>query len=236
MRTESTHFIAGRDTSLRDVSVSRRLQAVAEDALTLGVVDLGSVWRSLAAREAAVVDYFSTDERHYLVLEYALPHGPRLNPASLRFLELVLLGRSQKRTAIEFGVAPSTVAGGASEILSAMGVGVPASRAPLLLALLVHADQGDASIRQGRFSLFVDGPLRLHVVSTPRLGASMRRLLSPAEQQVLWLRAEGRSHAEIASHRNSSLRTVANQIASGSRKLGVSGRSELMSYLSRAEA
>jgi DNA-binding CsgD family transcriptional regulator len=63
----------------------------------------------------------------------------------------------------------------------------------------------------------------------PRSAAPLS--LSSAEREVLELVMEGLSNAEIASRRERSPRTVANQIASIFRRLGVHSRSELLATL-----
>lgn len=52
--------------------------------------------------------------------------------------------------------------------------------------------------------------------------------LTAAEREVLALLLAGRTNAEIARRRTTSVRTVANQLASLYRKLGVSGRREIL--------
>lgn len=60
------------------------------------------------------------------------------------------------------------------------------------------------------------------------LGAARRAAaLSPAERDVVAQILEGRSNADIARARGTSPRTVANQIQSLFRKLGVGSRAEL---------
>src|SRR4051812_22557203 len=59
----------------------------------------------------------------------------------------------------------------------------------------------------------------------PREGVAA---LSPSERAVCELIASGASNAEIARARKTSARTVANQLASAFRKLGVSSRFELI--------
>ncbi|HEY6462706.1 MAG TPA: helix-turn-helix transcriptional regulator [Polyangiaceae bacterium] len=54
--------------------------------------------------------------------------------------------------------------------------------------------------------------------------------LTPAESEVACHLLAGRSNAEIASLRGSSLRTVANQVASVFRKLDVRSRLELVAF------
>jgi len=55
--------------------------------------------------------------------------------------------------------------------------------------------------------------------------------VTAAEHAVLGLAAAGLSNAEIAARRGVSPRTVANQMASVFRKLGVHSRSELQAWL-----
>lgn len=53
--------------------------------------------------------------------------------------------------------------------------------------------------------------------------------LTPSEREILGLLVEGRSNADIAHLRGKSPRTIANQVASIFRKLGVGSRRELRS-------
>ena len=62
---------------------------------------------------------------------------------------------------------------------------------------------------------------------------TVRVALSPAERQVARLAAAGLPNAEIARSRGSAVRTVANQIASAFRKLGVRSRLELWALVAR---
>lgn len=55
--------------------------------------------------------------------------------------------------------------------------------------------------------------------------------LSPAEREVTGRLLDGHDNARIARERGTSLRTVANQVASIFRKLGVSSRGELAARL-----
>jgi DNA-binding NarL/FixJ family response regulator len=67
---------------------------------------------------------------------------------------------------------------------------------------------------------------RLLVVSFP-LPKPELEPLTESEQDIARLLLEGCSNAEIAQIRGRSLRTVANQVASIFRKLGVGSRAEL---------
>ena len=60
--------------------------------------------------------------------------------------------------------------------------------------------------------------------------------LTPSEQAVTHSFLLGLRYSEIAVERGRSIRTIANQIASAFRKLGVSGRSELVHKLTSLQA
>jgi DNA-binding CsgD family transcriptional regulator len=75
------------------------------------------------------------------------------------------------------------------------------------------------------FDVRVGGEV-VRVVSVPVQERPLAAL-SPAERAVVALALEGLSNDQIACRRGSSTRTVANQLASAYRKLGVSGRAEL---------
>jgi DNA-binding NarL/FixJ family response regulator len=59
--------------------------------------------------------------------------------------------------------------------------------------------------------------------------------LSPAELEILRLLRKGMSNAEIARARATSVRTVANQVASLLRRFGVASRHELLIAIAAQE-
>lgn len=71
------------------------------------------------------------------------------------------------------------------------------------------------------------------VLSVPLVPAAVRGRLSAAELEVALAVTRGESNAEIARARRASPRTIANQLASAYRKLGLTGRSELTALLTR---
>ncbi len=73
------------------------------------------------------------------------------------------------------------------------------------------------------------------VISFPLLPPSLPRSLSAAERTIALALLEGRSNAEIARARRTSVRTVANQVASLFQKLGVRSRSEAVVALRRLQ-
>jgi DNA-binding NarL/FixJ family response regulator len=71
------------------------------------------------------------------------------------------------------------------------------------------------------------------VLSVPLHRAVAMDPLTQAEREVAALAASGLSNQAIARNRGKALRTVANQIASTLRKLGVGSRYELAARLAR---
>jgi DNA-binding CsgD family transcriptional regulator len=74
------------------------------------------------------------------------------------------------------------------------------------------------------------GGTEILVVSVPA-GEGAWGALTPAERRVAELAVQGLSNAEIAAQRGRSLRTVANQLASVFRKMGVTSRVTLAARL-----
>jgi DNA-binding NarL/FixJ family response regulator len=80
----------------------------------------------------------------------------------------------------------------------------------------------------------VNGHLLLVGIPTSLAGPPGCERLTASERAVAGLAAPGVRNSEIARARRSSTRTVANQLASVYRKLGVSGRGELAALLGGA--
>jgi DNA-binding CsgD family transcriptional regulator len=72
-----------------------------------------------------------------------------------------------------------------------------------------------------------EGPNVLVLSFKPRRSSVEAGRLTVAESEVLLRLLDGCTNDEIATQRGVSMRTVANQVASIFRKLGVSSRSEL---------
>lgn len=77
-----------------------------------------------------------------------------------------------------------------------------------------------------RYEVVIGGET-LVVTSLPADGAEGLEALSAAEREVAVDAAGGMSNAAIAQKRNRAVRTVANQLASVYRKLGLGSRAEL---------
>jgi DNA-binding CsgD family transcriptional regulator len=222
---------AGPESSIQPAEPELRAVALAAEESGAPGCPVG-IWKALLRGELAVLSTVYTDERWLLVLGEAelnaLPR-PHVGPAT-PLLESLLLGHSQKRTALERGVCPSTLSTRAHRALELIGVALTPRRAPAMLSLLAGASAGLAvpPVRLGRFP---HGSRRCLVVGAGRPELHLRHKLPPAEYGVLCRIVEGASYAEIAAQRGTSRRTIANQLASIFHRLGVSGRGELIRFL-----
>jgi DNA-binding CsgD family transcriptional regulator len=216
----------------------RRERAVIADEFRGVSGDLGAIWRSLADGRVKVADTFSRRGRSYLVLAKVSPDdSSRVLPPPLRStFEAVVHSGALKVVASEKGCTVSTIAMRAKQALTFIGLPCPFSRAPALLILAVHASRGTNVLAPARVSEIVTAERSLEVVSIEELGLAVASRLSPGENAVVreWL--DGRSHAEVAAGRHTSARTVANQISTASRKLGTSGRLDLIARLAVADS
>jgi len=208
---------------------STAVQALAERG---GCVDSESTWRDLVEGHACVVDEFFDGESSFLILlKRPGSQSSSLSGRNLDVLEEVLLGADQKVVAIERNLAPSTVAACLRHAYDKLGMTCKPSRVSLLVVTLVHAAKGRGRMAGGRSCEFDYRGATFQVLSMAMPDRVFDRLLPPAEEAVVRMRIQGRSHAEIAARRKTSLRTVANQVATAFQRLGISSRSDLMELL-----
>lgn len=218
------------------VSGWRREEWILADQNSTRVYPLSKVWSELTLGRAFVIDCFLTEKLCYAVLAPGARSpgsGRKLTSRRVQILERILLGEAQKAVALSLGIAPSTVTLSSAECLSAMGLECSTSRIPMLLTLAAHAHAYGAQHIVGRATTLFRHGTGLLLVSTPRPDEILDAL-TPAEREVARLLTESRPHLEIAGLRGTSARTIANQLAAAFHKLGVSGRSELLSRLCRA--
>ena len=201
-------------------------------------VDPADLWSALVSGRARIVDSGATEAHHYFQLVKSTPAPSRaaLSDSRVRMFERVLLGDAPKVVAIEAGCSTSTVATAVGDCLCAMGLERRSSRVPVLLVLMLHALHGKVS-RAAFHVEYAPGQREdRQLVSSARLELCLSRRLSASELAVVRLLVEGKNYVEIARHRGSSVRTVANQIAGVYRKLGISGRIGLLCYLAASDA
>lgn len=224
-------------------SAAVRAIAAGSDDLTDTRLSLAELWSQLVGGAYRVVDSFHDDQRCYLTLirPAALGRTPRPLPArKVETLQRTLLGERQKTVALDSNLAASTIALTVAECLRTLGLDSRTARVPSLVAHAAHAARGESEVVECRLSEFTLPPTpfdererRYHVVSVRRPDLELDGVLSAAEYAVARLLVEGKSYAEMALVRGTSVRTIANQVASVFQKVGVSGRSEFLSWLVR---
>lgn len=156
-----------------------------------------------------------------------------LRPRDQEILEHALLCGVRKIVAVEVGLSCSSIAVIMQACFQFMGLDCLPSRIPGLLVAAAHARQRQASVLRLNAKSSRDRLFTRQWIRVPRPDTALAAWLAPAEHAVISLLVEGQSYAEIAEARRTSIRTVANQVASGFRRLGVSGRAELLCLLAR---
>lgn len=201
-----------------------RVRAVEADAKVARAFNLGELWRQLSCGAWSFRDTFSTDDRHFALIERAALPRP-LDARKLQLLESVLLGKAPKAIAIDRQRCLSSITTAVQECVRSMGLNVRVSQASALLTMAARALlEPESSPQSGRLSELTLDDEALLVVSALRPDLWLPVRLSLAETAVLRRLMAGDSHAEISGARATSPRTVANQLATAFRKLGVSGR------------
>jgi DNA-binding CsgD family transcriptional regulator len=195
-----------------------------------GAVDLAALWDDLGSGRCEVEDDFCAGDRCYFILRPANPTEAtgQARARNFQILQRVLLEGGQKRVASEFGLSTSTIAAISKQCLNLMGLSPPCSRVSPLLVMAAYAWWHGAAADRHRASVAPQEGTRFRVLSALRPDVHVAGLLTPAESSVIRLLVEGRSHNDIALARRTSVRTVANQLASAFRRLGVSGRADLL--------
>jgi DNA-binding CsgD family transcriptional regulator len=211
-----------------------REEVIRADAhASLGVARVSLLWPRLTEGFSVAVDAFCSDTRCYMALADVPDRTPvrALTPRKVEILRRTLLGEPQKATALELGLAPSSVASAVTQCLRAMGFDCRALRVPALLVMAAHARGSERRECLVRSSQLENAGRVFEVVSAPRPEPALSRRLSSAEHEIARLIVEGRSNAEIAVRRTTSVHTVANQLARVFHKLGVGSRPGLLCRL-----
>jgi DNA-binding NarL/FixJ family response regulator len=187
-------------------------------------LELATFWHELRQGIWRFHDTFSTTERCYAIIRRELE--PRaLDARKVELLERLLLGTPVKVIAFERHRSLSSITTGVHDCLRAMGLTGRASYASVLLTMsATAAHRPDLSRQRGRVSQLQFGNEEYTVISAARPDLEFPVELSIAEAAVVRCLVSGQSYAQISGERATSQRTVANQLATAFRKLGVSGR------------
>ena len=215
-----------------DIPPHYGVEAFLREALTQSKhsLELASLWRDLMTGKWFARSGFCSETECFLVLEQR-PKGSRTPPRHVvAMLEQVLTGDSQKALAIDASLSRSTVATRCASALRSIGKEHTLSCVPTLILLAAHAARG-MSLGCATARQIAGSKGERWLVGYERPDGALQAALSDAERQVTRLLIEGRTHTQIAIIRKTSPRTVANQLGSAFRKLGVSGRTALISKL-----
>lgn len=178
------------------------------------------LWAGLVAGRFSLVDRFVADGRRLVVAIKSPPSvlDPRaLTERERQIVELAAEGASNKNIAYTLGIGESGVGTQLGRALRKLGLERRTELAPAMRAVAVEA-------RLGAIELAVAGvDLRMDDLA-----------LSSAERAVVQALLRGLSDREIAIERGTSERTVANQLRSIFKKLGVASRAELIARASRS--
>jgi DNA-binding NarL/FixJ family response regulator len=179
-----------------------------------------TLWPALVAGRWSLVDAFSAGGTRYVVA-YENPAEPvtlrALSSRESAVLDLALVGRSGKWIAFELQLSESAVTRALRTALRKIGVGDTADLAGVPTARFEPMEGLDVG------GCLATACLTRTTMSQPGL--------SDAERAIVTGILSGQRIAAIALDRGTSPRTVAHQIASAYKKLGISSRRELLALL-----
>lgn len=201
--------------------------AIGLEGARLATRESADIWSRLIRHQLEIVQTFATERREYMILRERVGGPAPLSGRNLAIVEKVLVGVGRKVLSHDLGLASSTIAQILRSALSDMGLDCSPARAPSLLVKLAHEARGLATTATLMAAELI-GPTMRYWVLSDEIESPLLRKLSPAERAVLSQLLCGRSYADIAARRRTSYRTVANQVASGCQRLGVSGRFDLL--------
>lgn len=175
------------------------------------------MWQGIVDGRWSLIDRFDSDGRRTVIAvrndsPYRDPRG--LTRRQGQVAHLIALGMSHKEIAYALGANTSTIAGHAAALMRKLNV----TRREELIGLLRSAPVRTSSFHLDGFEVGVASAAS-HPPELPEL--------SNSEQEVASAVARGLSDHEIAAWRGRSVRTIANQLRSIFRKVGVKSRTEL---------
>jgi DNA-binding CsgD family transcriptional regulator len=197
-------------------------------------VDLSALWMELVSGSCKIEETLFTEQSCALVVTRGHRSAGRVRALSRRHAEILersLIEGARKSVAIDLGLCPSSVAEILKQGFGFMGLSCWPSRIPLLLVLAAHAQRARELDRPAAARLAENQRALRQTISVSRPDNDLGARLTPAEFAVTRLLVEGKSYAQMALLRQTSARTVANQLAAAFHRLGVSGRAELMCML-----
>ncbi|MEO8900168.1 MAG: helix-turn-helix transcriptional regulator [Polyangiaceae bacterium] len=200
-------------------------------------VNLAALWAELIAGSCKVEATLCSPESYTLVVRRGQSaqcgQSAALSRRDIDILEQSMLAGVRKSVAADHCLCPSSIAEILKRCFEFMGLSCWPSRIPLLLVMAAHAKHAEPSAFPAKCVLAQNQSLARQSISASRPDIELARELSPAEYGVTRLLVEGNGYAQIAELRQTSRRTVANQLASAFQRLDISGRAELLCLLAR---
>ncbi|MCP9447378.1 MAG: helix-turn-helix transcriptional regulator [Nitrospira sp.] len=179
-----------------------------------------ATWEGLVQGRWSLVDHFDSDGRRFVLAIKNDPRFPDLRGLTLRerqVAELIGQGHSGKEISYMLGIARSAVTNSTTRAARKLGLSslteltaffAPSGPRATLAESVVHGNT-------------------LLIGAYPLVRADLIANLTDAERAVLAALLTGSTNRDIAQRRNCSEHTVANQVQSIFRKVGVHSRSEL---------
>ncbi len=232
----SLNQLAGDGEDCKRVVNALARAALASQEQCASDESLALLWDELTHGTWVVVEHFNHDGRCCAVLRPRLEASRRASDArNIEILRRILRGEQQKVIALELDLSASSVAVSAMQGARAMGLLCQVRRIPAVVFMAAHAQELHQTVNARWSSLVWEG-VEHRVVSAERPAAAAVGQLSRAERHIADLLLDRLSNAEIAQVRRTSIRTVANQLASVQVKLRARGRMEVLSRLIAASA
>ncbi|RYZ09237.1 MAG: LuxR family transcriptional regulator [Myxococcales bacterium] len=194
-----------------------------------------ALWLDLVSGRLEILQTRANQGRCELTLGAREVPARPLQTRGRDILERTLLGERRKVIAYDLGVSVSMLALTLKGVLASLGLSCKPALVPSALVMLIHGARGPCA-PVGLFIGDCSHAGRRITFVTQVLDDSILRRLSPSQRAVMSLVANGRSCTEIAARRNRSARTVINQVAAASRRLGVSSRFDLLHYFAKGNA
>lgn len=198
---------------------------------------LSALWTELVSGSCKVEETEFTPQTCAIVVTRG--HRPArgekapLPARDIEILERSLIEGVRKSVAVDFGLCPSSIAEILRRCFVFMGLSCWPSRIPLLLVMAAYARRTSESQRAAKLVLTQNQQFLRQTIRVARPDNELSNWLSPAEYAVTRLLIEGKSYEQMAVLRQTSKRTVANQLAAAFHRLGISGRAELLCLLAQ---
>lgn len=181
-------------------------------------------WQGLVEGRWSLVDYFDTDNRRFVVAVKNDPKYPDLRGLTnqeRQVAEFAGLGHSSKAISYTLGVSQSNVTNSVSNIKRKLNLKSHAE-------LVAFFSPSGPRAKLAEISLAGE---QLLLGSYPLINEERITKLTQTERDILMHLIAGSTNQDIALRRNTSVRTVVNQVHSIFRKLGATSRGQLAACL-----